>query len=162
MKAPWYKQFWPWFVFVLPVISIIASTGAAIIAFQGADPLVSGQWYQEGVEINTFLEKDKQAKSFKVSANLIQNVNKEIIQVILNFTPTLSNDSLFIELEHPKKLKFDYKCQLKKITDNVFQGILPRDITGRRYLILYPTDQSWRLVTKTNLPLTNKLTLGHE
>ncbi len=162
MKSPWYTQFWLWFILVLPIISIITSTGGAIIAFQGVDPLVSNQWYQDGVEINTFLEKDKQTKFLKISAELTQDFNKEIIQVRLNSSPIKINSYLFMELEHPKKLKLDYKCKLKQISGNVFQGILPQNITGHRYLILYPIDQSWRLVTKTSLPMKTKLILGND
>jgi len=162
MKIPWYKQFWPWLVIALPMISVITSTSGAIIAFKGVDPLVSNQWYQDGVEINTFLEKDKQAESLKISAELTHDFHNEIIQVILNSNSVTPNSYLFLELEHPKKLKLDYKCKLKQVSGNIFQGILPQNITGRRYLILYPTDQSWRLVTKTSLPMKTKLILGND
>jgi hypothetical protein len=29
---PWYKQFWPWFVFALPAIAVIAGITTVIIA----------------------------------------------------------------------------------------------------------------------------------
>ncbi len=38
---PWYKQFWPWFVFSLPAIAVIAGIATVIIAERHKPVLIS-------------------------------------------------------------------------------------------------------------------------
>lgn len=38
--SPWYKQFWPWFIFSIPAISVIAGISLLIIALKNPDYLV--------------------------------------------------------------------------------------------------------------------------
>ena len=49
---PWFKQFWPWFLIILPGTVVIASLATVIIAFKGADDVVSKDYYKEGLAIN--------------------------------------------------------------------------------------------------------------
>ncbi len=38
--SPWYKQFWPWFIFSIPAISVVAGISLLIIALKNPDYLV--------------------------------------------------------------------------------------------------------------------------
>lgn len=52
----WYRQFWPWFLIVLPTIVVIASFITLGIAIKYADTPVSDDYVQHGL---TVLHKSK-------------------------------------------------------------------------------------------------------
>jgi hypothetical protein len=37
---PWYRQFWPWFLIVLPAASVVLSFLTLYMALEGMDPVV--------------------------------------------------------------------------------------------------------------------------
>jgi uncharacterized protein len=39
-SSPWYRQFWPWFLIILPVCALIASSITCVIAMRDADEVV--------------------------------------------------------------------------------------------------------------------------
>ena len=45
-QRPWYRQFWVWFIIVLPFISIMGSLYFVYTAVVNRDDVVSGDWYQ--------------------------------------------------------------------------------------------------------------------
>ncbi|MFT3930203.1 MAG: FixH family protein [Spongiibacteraceae bacterium] len=57
---PWYKQFWPWFLIVLPSAVVIASIVTLNIAFKYADEPVTGDYEKHGL---TVLHKSTPEKS---------------------------------------------------------------------------------------------------
>ena len=38
-SEPWYRQFWPWFIFSLPAAVVVAGITTVVIANRGADDL---------------------------------------------------------------------------------------------------------------------------
>ena len=40
-RKPWYRHPWPWILMAGPAVVVVAGALTAIIAFQGADPLVA-------------------------------------------------------------------------------------------------------------------------
>jgi hypothetical protein len=53
---PWYRQFWPWFLIVLPGTAVIASLATAYVAINNQDPIVDGNYYKHGLTINEKLD----------------------------------------------------------------------------------------------------------
>lgn len=58
-SQPWYRQFWPWFIILLPLCAVLASVSVATIAIIGADdvvqedaagPALSRRSWQEGLK----------------------------------------------------------------------------------------------------------------
>lgn len=47
----WYKQFWPWFLIVLPGAVVIASVVTMNIAFKYADQPVVGDYEKHGLTV---------------------------------------------------------------------------------------------------------------
>ena len=52
----WYRQFWPWFIFGLPAVVVVASLITVYIAVNNPDPLVDGDYYKHGLNINEQLK----------------------------------------------------------------------------------------------------------
>ncbi|WP_174564729.1 FixH family protein, partial [Solemya elarraichensis gill symbiont] len=46
---PWYRQFWPWFIISIPAGTVVAAFITIYIAVDGADPLVTDDYYKEGL-----------------------------------------------------------------------------------------------------------------
>ena len=49
-EEPWYRQFWPWVLVVLPGSVVVASFVTAWIAFSAPDPVVRDEYDRNGFE----------------------------------------------------------------------------------------------------------------
>ena len=58
---PWYRQFWPWFLILLPASVVVAGLTTLYIANRHADDLVVDDYYKDGLAINRQLEKKQRA-----------------------------------------------------------------------------------------------------
>ncbi|PQA48931.1 hypothetical protein C5O18_02820 [Amnimonas aquatica] len=57
---PWYQQFWVWFVIAIPALAVTFSLQFVYIAFTHQDPVVRGDWYQDGKSVNqSFIRSDR-------------------------------------------------------------------------------------------------------
>jgi hypothetical protein len=50
-RYPWYKQFWPWFLIILPTAAVIASFISLYIAIKHADSPVQDDYVQHGLTV---------------------------------------------------------------------------------------------------------------
>lgn len=51
-SGPWWKYGHVWLVFSGPAIVVVAGIATAVIAIDGADPVVDPDYYQKGLNIN--------------------------------------------------------------------------------------------------------------
>lgn len=58
-SGPWWKYGHVWLVVSGPLLVIIAGIITAIIAIDGADPVIDENYYQNGLEINERLRAEK-------------------------------------------------------------------------------------------------------
>ncbi|MCH1414054.1 MAG: FixH family protein, partial [Glaciecola sp.] len=65
---PWYKQFWPWFLIIVPLSSMIFSLNYAKLAVTTQNDLVVDEYYKEGRGINTRLDKFERALQLGIDA----------------------------------------------------------------------------------------------
>jgi len=68
--GPWYRQPWPWIVAAGPVTVVVAGVITAWIAFNGADALVSDDYYKQGLAINRTLAREQRAQQLGLSAQV--------------------------------------------------------------------------------------------
>ena len=75
---PWYKQFWPWFLILLPLCAVVASINLLFTALDNSDSLVAEDYYKEGKAINMDLRKINYAKQIgmqyqaKIDDNMVE------------------------------------------------------------------------------------------
>ncbi len=55
--TPWYKQFWPWLIIGLLVFALCFCFTFIYLAVTHEDPILSENYYQEGLNINKDLER---------------------------------------------------------------------------------------------------------
>ena len=78
MQKPWYKQFWPWFLIVLPLTVVVAAFVTLSISIKNSPSLVTEDYYKKGKGINIDISKLTIAKELNLKAN-VQSVGNQII-----------------------------------------------------------------------------------
>ena len=161
MPAPWYKQFWPWFVFGLPGVVVIAAIATVILAIYHADSTVSDQYYKEGLAINAMVLDLNRAKALDLSAEI--SVNAGVWQVTLAANKAMTDDHIIVHLQHPADSEKDVQFTLAKAGDQGYRGKAPDELgLNRWYIDIYPhgkegTAANWRL--KGEVDVSNKISI---
>lgn len=57
VSGPWWKYGHVWLVLAGPAVVVVAGIATAVIAIDGADPVVDKDYYQNGININQELRK---------------------------------------------------------------------------------------------------------
>lgn len=147
--TPWYKQFWPWFIFLLPASVVVAGVITVIIAFKNADSMVVDDYYKQGLGINRQLAQDKQAE--KLLAIIHAQIDTSTGQLRMELDGDFSKqpDSLLVNWIHPTVKAHDFSLTLVKSPVGDYVGQLQSSINGRWY-VQASSDQPvlWRLKTE--------------
>jgi len=139
---PWYKQFWPWFLILLPFSVVIASVITFFIAQNNAPALVSDNYYKEGLAINSNKELERRAKELGLSASISLNSTTITIRID-NIDPSIN--ALQLNLRHATISQHDKSLTLNKIADGIYQTpfILPK--AGKWYISVKPSSNTWEI-----------------
>lgn len=163
-NTSWYKQFWPWFLIFLPASVVVASIVTIVIAVQGADSLVSDDYYKQGKLINQDLSKIEYTKKIGLSGGL--SIKDNILHLSVNakekgitMPPVLKMSFI-----HPASAAKDLSITLIELTDA--KSTAPKKIAsanytsqnnielvkklsqGAWYVRLQPLDKNWQLKGK--------------
>ena len=148
---PWYKQFWPWFIISIPAITVISGIGMIIVASHNPDGMVVDDYYKTGLAINMTLARDKQAE--KLGLQAIGRIDKTSKQILLTLHGQNSAKKLRLTLTHPTASLQDITINLQADqNNNEYTGQLPELPQEKRYILLEPVDQSWRLTGHAMFP----------
>jgi len=173
---PWYRFFWPWFIFALLFASVVAGIATVVIAFSNRDSLVSEAWYERGVQINRRLEAEANAARRSIRAELrIDNATGEV-RVDLAGRGVETVRELVLELSHPTRASSDRSIELVRRDAGPFRAQLRSALSGRWYAVLEPSEPtapddsssgaapagagSWLLSATLYLPSSEPLILG--
>jgi len=139
---PWYRQFWPWFIFLLPATAVVAALATVYIANRGADDLVVDDYYKDGLAINRQLEKIKRGQQLGISAALNFTGDKVTVQL----TGPVDAATLSLLLSHPLEADRDFPVTLSRIAPVIYQGILSGTVAPRWHWTLeLPQADGWRI-----------------
>ena len=67
---PWYKQFWPWFLIILPGTVVVACITTFVLFVHNDVDLVAEDYYKKGKAINVDLSKIKVAQNLSIFAKV--------------------------------------------------------------------------------------------
>jgi len=141
--TPWYRQFWPWFLIMLPASMVVAALSTVFVAFSGADDLVDDQYYQDGLAINQELDKREQAEALGITASL--EVTGDEVRV--HTQGPAGTERLRLLLSHPMEADRDFQVMLIESTPGDYRGRLAAGVAPRWHWTLEPaTDPTWHLV----------------
>lgn len=139
---PWYRQFWPWFLILLPATVVVAGITTVVIANRGADDLVVDDYYKEGLAINRRLEKKERAEALGIGATL------EIsgMDILVRTTGPIESHQLQLLLSHPLESDRDFRVMLVQSLPGEYRGRLQASIAPHWHWALVNDDgQAWRL-----------------
>ena len=146
LGAPWYTQFWPWFLIALPTTAVIASLASLVIALRNADTLVREDWSDAGENINVELALEREAAVRGVSAVVRLEAAANRVSVQLEGAGVEGVPQLSLELRHPTDASRDFSSMLGSSGPGNFIGdASSAELTGSWYVTIAPADRAWLL-----------------
>ena len=141
-QAPWYRQFWPWFLIALPASVVAASMFTIWLATRSPNPMVVDDYSRIARSTEQRRERDLAAAALGVEARIRILPGVGLVELEL-FPASLQPAGLQLLLSHPLVAERDQVVELMR-TPTGWSGSLP-PLEGRWYLQLYPQDGDWRL-----------------
>ena len=158
MQRPWYKQFWPWFLIVLPMCAVVASVYTFYIASSGADSMVADDYYKKGRAYNKDLTELKRAAELKMLATLTYQDN--VLTVKLDGAHN-QGEGIRVNLTHPTLAKQDHTLVMTSDAAGVYRTRLETPlIDGPWHLQIEALDGNWRLQKRITLPSVDSLLIN--
>jgi len=158
--APWYKQFWPWFLIALPATSVVASFVTLVIAVRNADSLVRPDYYDAGLYINKELALDRAAVDRGITAALRIDPSGPGVVVNLTGNEAATLDGLTLDLGHPTHPERNRSFQLTRTGAGEFRAPLDGPLRGAWYARLTPLSGAWRLRSRIDFDGVGPLPIG--
>lgn len=153
-SEPWYRQFWPWFLILLPASVVVAGISTVIIANRGADDLVVDEYYKDGLAINRKLEKKEQASALGIAADIAVSGT----DIVVTTSGPIDAAQLLLQLSHPLESDRDFKVMLVQSIPGEYRGRLGSEIAPRwHWALIFEGEPAWRLdgsVTSADFPAT--------
>ena len=139
---PWHRQFWPWFLIMLPASVVVAGLSTLYIANRHSDDLVVDEYYKDGLAINRQLEKKQRASAQGISASLQFDSGS----VSVRLDGPVNSEELVLLLSHPLEADRDFTVTLDKASVGLYTGILEAPVAARWHWTLEAQDGAgWRL-----------------
>lgn len=143
-SAPWYRQFWAWFVIVPPLVAVVAGTATVIIATQHADSLVVGDFQRVGLRYQNAGAALEAAQRRGIGASVALPDASGTLSVRLDGAHG-EPAQLRLTLAHATRGQQDQRLTLVRVDGDRYQGRLPAPLGADHYLVLEPPDGAWRL-----------------
>ena len=153
----WYKQFWPWFLIVVPLTSMVLSFTMMNFAFNSEDSMVIDDYYKEGRGINLKIQKLQQAKILNISTKT--QVYSDYVEVAFISGAPENGEALTLDFFHSTQKFKDFSVTLLRDAKGIYRAPLSSDVVGKWQLSLHPFDESWKIQKMVSLPQANAFDL---
>lgn len=141
-SEPWFRQFWPWFLIMLPASVVVGGITMIVIANKGADDLVVDEYYKNGLAINRKLEKKERAADLGITAKL----KVAGTDIVVSTSGDITANQLLLKLSHPLESDRDFQVMLVQSVPGEYRGRLAADVAPRwHWALIYQGDPQWRL-----------------
>ncbi len=140
---PWYRQFWPWFLILLPTLSVVASIATIIIATSSPHAMVVDDYARIGLATHRKMARDSRATELGMAAEIRVSGDPAEIRVSLEGDAPRP-DHLILTLSHPTIADSDRQLAMPGHGE-LYSVRLEEPLAGRWYLQLTPPDGDWRL-----------------
>lgn len=131
--TPWYKQFWPWALIMLPLTAVVVDLMFISFTLDVADNKVNDNYYKEGLVINETKTEDEAARGLGLSAEVRVNGQQVTLQVDGRDTASLAG--LALAFNHPMAARHDASLTLQAMGNGRFEGELAAPLDSPRWYL---------------------------
>jgi hypothetical protein len=71
--TPWYRQFWPWFLLVLPATALVAGVATLAIALRHGDTPIADDYVKHGMAVERQVDRGAAAAHRQLLAHVTLN-----------------------------------------------------------------------------------------
>ena len=145
---PWYKQFWPWFLILLPLCAVIASINLLFSSLDNSDSLVAEEYYKEGKAINMDLRKINYAK--QIGMKYLVSIDDNLIEITQHGGPAYTA-ALNVHFYHRTLEQHDLKLKVTADGSGIYRIPLDESIAGPWEIRLESFDGEWRIQQRIDI-----------
>ena len=157
-NTPWYKQFWPWFLIIVPLSSMVFSLNYAKLAVTTQNDMVVDEYYKEGRGINTRIDKFERALQLGVDTRIRIEDNSVSVEFI-DGAPT-QGTALKLNFYHVTIAANDFTLLLARDANGFYRGSHDESIEGKWRVSLLPQDDEWKIQQTLQLPYSGPITFA--
>jgi uncharacterized protein len=159
-NRPWYREPFVWLIIALPLTAVIAGLTTLYIAVVTRDGMVADDYYQRGLEINRFLDRDRAAARLGLKAQLHLDAATE--SVVVRFVETVPGamlpKTITLHWMYATRSGHDRTEQLVLARDGAYRAEIPELVPGHWYVRIEAQD--WRLQGSMRMPEDTGLALS--
>jgi hypothetical protein len=143
-RQAWHKEPWPWILMLGPALVIVAGFVTAWLAVVSNDGLVNDDYYKQGMTVNQRLQRDHEAKSMGLRADLMHSGSS--IRLLINTnSQTLLPSELLLKFSHPTQSGQDQLIKIVAEGQGLYGGKTVGELHGRWIVSLEDPSGKWRL-----------------
>ncbi|WP_417662858.1 FixH family protein [Pseudomonas sp.] len=160
--APWYKNFWPWFIIGLLSLSVVQGSLLLIFSIRNPPGLISDNYYEVGKGINQSLERENLARQLQVSATITFDNETGVIDMQLK---GLTGPAVLkLNVISPTQPERDRHITLQAQGNSRYTGNLEDALQGRRFVELIGQEggKDWRVFEEETLEPGKPIRLGDD
>lgn len=154
-STPWYKQFWPWFLITIPLISMVLSITMLNLAMNTEDSLVIDDYYKEGKGINMQLSKIQEAKVRDIRTVLIVDGTNISLRFVSGEPKT--GEALAIKFHHATLVEKDFSLLLTRDANGIYRAKSEQVVSGKWKISLSPLNDEWKINNDLSFPRSGEI-----
>ncbi|PAW10876.1 hypothetical protein B6K85_10090 [Vibrio sp. V1B] len=150
MVKPWYKQFWPWFLIILPLTVVIWTIVTVIVFANNSVSLVAEDYYKKGKGINIDISKMNVARDLGLNATVSSDDNTVVISFNKGELPHFP--ALTATFTHRTLPDRDFTKLLTADAKGNYRLTQEDSIQGPWFVELEPHNKEWMIQGRVEFP----------
>ncbi|MFM2657357.1 FixH family protein [Vibrio owensii] len=150
MVKPWYKQFWPWFLIILPLTVVVWTIVTVVVFANNSVSLVAEDYYKKGKGINIDISKMNVARDLGLNATVSSDDNTVVISFNKGELPHFP--ALTATFTHRTLPDRDFTKLLTADAAGNYRLTPESSIQGPWFVELEPHNKEWMIQGRVEFP----------